>query len=337
MDGSGGLQEVSTRGAPTSWSPIRESSCVDGQPTAAVDSGAGTRKRCPLDSGSMSRSGPVECSSFVRHPSRLLQRDGRPGSRSRRGEDDIGCGLGARAPAGVGDERASAAACAHPEGDTTIIHPQWRHGAAAQFRFVANGDERAAGHTDCRQADDSAQVHRQTRTSGMIEPCGIDEQYFGACVERGQRGGEDWPFPARQEPRHVGGRYAVGHVTLGNDVVGLSRSTRRRHALEVVIGFATAPAEIGPPHHGGRPRPVTPFARACAGTTISDKAAAEERPRSDRQPRARDHFPRCRGGKLSLELGEPLVTPWPCPASHCHSTILTDRQQVGDAASSYPW
>jgi hypothetical protein len=76
----------------------------------------------------------------------------------------------------VGDERANAAACAHPEGDTAIIHPQRRRGAAAQFRLVADGDERAAGHTYCRQADDSAEVYRQPCTARMIEPRRIDEQ-----------------------------------------------------------------------------------------------------------------------------------------------------------------
>jgi hypothetical protein len=75
----------------------------------------------------------------------------------------------------VGDERASAGACTHPEGDTTIIHKQRRHGAAAQFRFGACGDEWAAGYPYCWQVDDRAEVYRQSCTSRMIEPRRIDE------------------------------------------------------------------------------------------------------------------------------------------------------------------
>jgi hypothetical protein len=105
----------------------------------------------------------------------------------------------------------------------------------------------------------------------------------------------------------------------------------------VVVSSATASIDIDSPHHCGRPRLVTPLARARTAAAVSDEAAAEEWPSGDREPRAGDSDARRRSGKLSLELDEALVALWPCPGFRCHSAILTHGQQVGDAFGSYPW
>jgi hypothetical protein len=50
----------------------------------------------------------------------------------------------------------------------------------------------------------------------------------------------------------------------------------------VVVSSATASIDIDSPHHCGRPRLVTPLARARTAAAVSDEAAAEEWPSGDR-------------------------------------------------------
>ncbi len=266
--------------------------------------------------------------SLASHPSRLLQRDRRSGSRSGRVEHHTGSGLRARPPSHVGDERAGARPRTEPEGDAATAHVQRRHGATPQFRLVAGGDERAAGHPHRRQVDDRTQVHSESGTPRMVEPARVDEQELGAQVECRQRGGQDRSLSAGQEPGHVRGGDTCGHDALGEDVVSLPGAARRRHAPEMVVGSAGTPIGriAAPPRDGGRPRQVTRPARARATAGVRDEAPAEDGPLAGRQPGIGGQCARRCSGEAALELDELLVALRPSPGLGCHTAILADTR-----------
>jgi hypothetical protein len=79
----------------------------------------------------------------------------------------------------VGDKRVGARPGADPEGDAATAQLQWRDGSTPQFRLVASGDERAAGHAHRRQADDRTEVHGEPGTPRMVKSARVDEQELG--------------------------------------------------------------------------------------------------------------------------------------------------------------
>lgn len=223
----------------------------------------------------------------------------------------------------MSDERTGPGPRAYPEGDTTTIDVQRRHGATAQFGLVADGDKRAAGHPHRRQVDDCTEVHGQTGTPRMVEPARVEEEELRAQVERRQRGGQDRALSAGQDPGHVRGGDTGCHDALGEDVVGLSRVARRRRASEMAIATAGPPiGRIAPPRDGSCPGPVARLARTCVTAGVRDEASAEDGPLAARQPGVGGQCARRRSGEAALELDEILVPLRPSPGIGCHSQML---------------
>jgi len=131
--------------------------------------------------------GSEKVPSLAGHPPRLLQWHRRPGTRSGRVEHDTGGGLRACSPSRVSDERTGPGPRAYPEGDTTTIDVQRRHGA------IRAGRRRRQEGSGSPPPSASRRLHRGARPDRHPEDGRARSRRGGGAKGAGRAPPARWP------------------------------------------------------------------------------------------------------------------------------------------------
>ena len=212
----------------------------------------------------------------------FFQRNGRSCGFGRREKHDTTSNVGVCAPAGVGHYRTGLGSGAHPVADDPVLQVQGAERAPNRRRKLPIGQERAMGDTDGGNPEDSAEMHRQARPAGMVEPCRVDEQHVGYDTEPGHSRGEDRALSQGKQAGRVRGRSLSSHHRLVFDVRGTARTCSAGTSEHVVrtpvwLSLPAHGARAGPPRHRGGPSLVAGMSLARLASGEGDETPADDR------------------------------------------------------------